>query len=110
MIGILPPNTKPLHCPPPTPAPLPHTPPPLSPPHTQVKPCLMVNKLDRLITELRLSPAEAASRLNAIVAHANMIWSAFDSEHFMREADAVLAAEQQQQQQREGGGGDADAR
>jgi translation elongation factor EF-G len=63
----------------------------------------MINKLDRLIVELRLSPAEAASRLTGIVAHANMIWSAFDSEHFMREADAVLAAEQQQQQQREGG-------
>eukprot|EP00879_Flechtneria_rotunda_P027153 GHRR01029027.1.p1 GENE.GHRR01029027.1~~GHRR01029027.1.p1 ORF type:complete len:303 (+),score=101.08 GHRR01029027.1:1-909(+) len=35
-----------------------------------------------------------------------MIWSAFTSEHFMREADAVLAAEQQQQQ-RLGGNEDA---
>lgn len=69
---------------------------------SQVKPCLMVNKLDRLITELKLSAREAAVRLNGIVAHANMIWSAFDSEHFMREADAVLAAESQQQQHREG--------
>jgi ribosome assembly protein 1 len=65
----------------------------------QVKPCLFINKMDRLILELRLPPEEAAARINAIVAHANMIWSAFDSEHFMREADAVLAAEQQQQQQ-----------
>jgi ribosome assembly protein 1 len=64
----------------------------------------MVNKLDRLITELKLSASEAAVRLTAIVAHANMIWSAFDSEHFMREADAVLASEQQQQQHREGAG------
>jgi ribosome assembly protein 1 len=63
----------------------------------------MVNKLDRLITELKLSASEAAVRLSGIVAHANMIWSAFDSEHFMREADAVLAAEQQQQQHRERG-------
>lgn len=67
-------------------------------PSWQVKPCLFINKLDRLILELKLSPGEAASRLTAIVAHANMIWSAFDSEHFMREADAVLATTQQQQQ------------
>lgn len=66
----------------------------------------MVNKLDRLITELKLSASEAAQRLNGIVAHANMIWSAFDSEHFMREADAVLAAEQQQQQQQREGAAD----
>lgn len=64
----------------------------------------MINKLDRLILELKLPAEEAAARLQAIVAHANMIWSSFDSEHFMREADAVLAAEQQQtQQQREDG-------
>ena len=56
----------------------------------QVKPCLMVNKLDRLITELKLSPSEAAQRLTSIVAHANMIWSAFDSEHFMREGYEVI--------------------
>lgn len=69
----------------------------------------MVNKLDRLITELRLSPSEAAQRLTSIVAHANMIWSAFDSEHFMREADAVLAATEQQQHREGGGcGGDGD--
>ena len=65
----------------------------------QVKPCLIINKLDRLILELKLPPEEAATRITSIVAHANMIWSAFNSEHFMREADAVLAAEQQQQQQ-----------
>jgi ribosome assembly protein 1 len=61
----------------------------------------MINKLDRLILELKLSPGEAAARLTSIVSHANMIWSAFHSEHFMREADAVLAAEQQQQQRLE---------
>ncbi|WIA32200.1 hypothetical protein OEZ86_003049 [Tetradesmus obliquus] len=76
----------------------------------KVKPCLFINKMDRLILELRLPPEEAAARITAIVAHVNMIWSAFDSEHFMREADAVLAAEQQQQQQlqqaRDGDGGD----
>lgn len=55
----------------------------------------MINKLDRLILELKLTPDEAASRITAIVAHANMIWSAFNSEHFMREADVVLATVQQ---------------
>jgi len=85
------PNTQPLH--PPT--------------DHQVKPCLMINKIDRLILELRLSPSEAAQRLTAIVHHANMIWSTFDSEAFLSEADAVLAYEQQRQAEDEesGGGG-----
>jgi translation elongation factor EF-G len=62
---------------------------------SQVKPVLFLNKVDRLILELRLPPEEAAARLSAIVSHANMVWSAFASEHFIRETDAVLAAEQQ---------------
>lgn len=33
------------------------------------------------------------NRLRDIVTHANMIWSAFASERFLREADAVLAVE-----------------
>ena len=32
-------------------------------------------------------------RLRDIVTHANMIWSAFASEKYLREADAVLALE-----------------
>ena len=54
----------------------------------------MINKIDRLILELRLSPAEAATRLAAIVTHANLVMSAFHSEKFMSEADAVLAYEE----------------
>ncbi|KIY98160.1 hypothetical protein MNEG_9798, partial [Monoraphidium neglectum] len=68
----------------------------------------MINKIDRLILELHLSPSEAAQRLAAIVHHANMIWSAFDSEAFLSEADAVLAYEQQRQAEEEAGGGDSD--
>ncbi|KAG2443951.1 hypothetical protein HXX76_002290 [Chlamydomonas incerta] len=59
----------------------------------RVRPVLMINKLDRLILELRLSPEEAYGRLRDIVTHANMIWSAFASEKYLREADAVLALE-----------------
>jgi len=63
----------------------------------KVKPTLMINKLDRLILELQLSPHEAYTHLVQIVTHANMIWSAFHSEHYMKEADAVLVYEQQRQ-------------
>lgn len=45
--------------------------------NTQVAPCLFINKIDRLILELRLTPAEAYTRLQSIVTHANMIMSAF---------------------------------
>ena len=54
----------------------------------------MINKIDRLILELRLSPEEAYGRLRDIVTHANMILSSFASERYLREADAVLAVEQ----------------
>jgi ribosome assembly protein 1 len=55
--------------------------------------CLVINKIDRLILELRLSPLEAYDRLEAIIAHVNMIVSSFQSENFLSEADAVLAHE-----------------
>ncbi|PNH11683.1 Elongation factor Tu GTP-binding domain-containing protein 1, partial [Tetrabaena socialis] len=54
---------------------------------------LVINKLDRLILELRLTPEEAYGRLRDIVTHANMVVSAFASERYLREADAVLAHE-----------------
>ena len=53
--------------------------------------CLVINKLDRLIHEVRMTPAEAFDRLQSIVTHVNMIVSAFQSEHFINEADAVVA-------------------
>jgi ribosome assembly protein 1 len=64
-----------------------------------VTPCLFINKLDRLVLELGMSPSEAAQRLFEIVSHANMVVSAFQSEKYISEADSVLAYEQQQQQQ-----------
>ncbi len=52
-------------------------------PCRQVKLCLVINKLDRLILELCLTPAEAYERLKAIVAHVNMIVSSFHSEKYI---------------------------
>ncbi len=44
-------------------------------PHTQERlgVVLVINKIDRLITELRLTTTEAYTRLKAIVAHVNLI-------------------------------------
>ena len=53
----------------------------------------MINKIDRLIQEWRMQPQEAYDRIRAIVAHVNMIVSAFQSERFISDADAVLAYE-----------------
>jgi len=43
----------------------------------------VVNKVDRLILELCLTPAEAYERLQAIIAHVNMIVSSFHSEKYI---------------------------
>ncbi|KAK9794308.1 hypothetical protein WJX73_002877 [Symbiochloris irregularis] len=59
----------------------------------KVKLCLVINKVDRLIQELHLTPMEAYERLRTIVAHANMVVSSFQSEQFLSDADAVLANE-----------------
>ena len=67
--------------------------------------CLVVNKIDRLILELRLTPEEAYQRLAAIVAHVNMIVSSFKSEKFISEADSVLAYEDKKINSGSGGGG-----
>ena len=53
----------------------------------------MINKMDRLILELGLSPQEAYLRLRGIITHVNMIVSAFQSEQHISDADAVLAHE-----------------
>ncbi|PRW32859.1 ribosomal S5 Elongation factor G III V family [Chlorella sorokiniana] len=76
----------------------------------KVKLCLVVNKIDRLILELCLTPLEAYERLKAIIAHVNMIVSSFHSEKYISEADAVLAYEEAKadgtaQRLAEGGGG-----
>lgn len=54
----------------------------------------MLNKIDRLILELRLTPQQAYERMKAIVTQVNMIISAFQSEQYMSEADAVLGLQE----------------
>lgn len=53
----------------------------------------MLNKMDRLVQELGVSPIEAYERLKQIIVHVNMIMSSFESERFLNEANAVLAHE-----------------
>ena len=53
----------------------------------------MINKVDRLVLEVGASPAEAYERMRGIVAHVNMILSAFRSEQLISDADALLATE-----------------
>jgi translation elongation factor EF-G len=64
----------------------------------------MVNKLDRLVLELRMSPGEAYARLQAVVGHCNMIWSGFESERWLSESDAVLALEAAKEAARDAAG------
>lgn len=70
----------------------------------KVKPCLVLNKLDRLILELCASPMEAYERLKQIIMDVNMIMSAFESERFINEANAVLAYEDAKDAAREENG------
>lgn len=55
--------------------------------------CLVINKMDRLIHEVKLTPDEAHTRMRGIITHVNMILSAFQSEQHISDADAVLAHE-----------------
>ncbi len=55
--------------------------------------CLVINKMDRLVVEVGMSPDEAYERVKAIVGRVNMIVSAFTSEKFISDADGVLNAQ-----------------
>ena len=51
--------------------------------HEKLKPILVLNKMDRLITELMLSPVEAHQHLNKILEQVNAIMGTFFSEQVM---------------------------
>uniref|UniRef100_A0A453LPX7 Tr-type G domain-containing protein n=1 Tax=Aegilops tauschii subsp. strangulata TaxID=200361 RepID=A0A453LPX7_AEGTS len=53
----------------------------------RLRPCLVLNKLDRLITELHLTPAEAYTRLHRILADVNSIYSALRSHSYFSGTD-----------------------
>ncbi|KAK9116001.1 hypothetical protein Sjap_014948 [Stephania japonica] len=57
----------------------------------KVTPCLVLNKIDRLIYELKLSPMEAYIRLQRIVHEVNGIVSAYKSEKYLSDVDSILA-------------------
>ncbi|KAG4927594.1 hypothetical protein JHK85_054080 [Glycine max] len=57
----------------------------------RLTPCLVLNKLDRLITELKLTPSEAYTRLLRIVHEVNGIVSAYKSEKYLTDVDSLLA-------------------
>ncbi|KAL8218366.1 hypothetical protein R6Q57_021739 [Mikania cordata] len=57
----------------------------------KLTPCLVLNKIDRLIVELKLSPMEAYNRLQRIVHEVNGIISAYKSEKYLSDVDSILA-------------------
>ncbi|KAM1034757.1 hypothetical protein TB2_037547 [Malus domestica] len=57
----------------------------------KLMPCLVLNKIDRLISELKLSPMEAYTRLLCIVHKVNWIFSAYKSEKYLSDVDAILS-------------------
>ncbi|KAF7833788.1 elongation factor-like GTPase 1 [Senna tora] len=57
----------------------------------KLSPCLVLNKIDRLISELKLSPMEAYTRLLRIVHEVNGIVSAYKSEKYLSDVDSILA-------------------
>lgn len=58
----------------------------------RVKPILVLNKIDRLITELKLTPIEAYHHLTRVLEQANAVMATFYSEHVMREDAARYTA------------------
>jgi len=58
----------------------------------RLKPCLVFNKLDRLIVELGYDPREAYERMRALLNDVNGLMSAFESEKFISQADTFLSA------------------
>ncbi|EEF46662.1 translation elongation factor, putative [Ricinus communis] len=58
----------------------------------KLSPCLVLNKIDRLICELKLSPMEAYNRLLRIVHEVNGIMSAYKSEKYLSDVDSILSA------------------
>ncbi|CAK7329255.1 unnamed protein product [Dovyalis caffra] len=57
----------------------------------KLTPCLVLNKIDRLICELKMSPMEAYNRLLKIVHEVNGIMSAYRSEKYLSDVDSIRA-------------------
>ncbi|VFR03558.1 unnamed protein product [Cuscuta campestris] len=59
----------------------------------KVTPCLVLNKIDRLISELKMSPMEAHTRLQRIVHDVNGIVSAYKAEKYLSDVDSLLSVQ-----------------
>ncbi|KAL5710905.1 hypothetical protein ACHQM5_021414 [Ranunculus cassubicifolius] len=57
----------------------------------KLTPCLVINKIDRLIVELKLSPMEAYEQLLRIVHEVNSIMSGYKSEKYLSDINSLLA-------------------
>ncbi|KMZ67546.1 Elongation factor Tu family protein [Zostera marina] len=57
----------------------------------KLTPCLVLNKIDRLITELKLSPMEAYMKLQRIIHDVNGIVSGFKSVKYLSDVDLFIA-------------------
>jgi translation elongation factor EF-G len=55
----------------------------------RVVPCLVINKMDRLVTELGLAPEAAYDRLERIVQDANGVIASLASVEFLQTADTL---------------------
>ena len=64
----------------------------------RVRPCLVVNKIDRLVLEQQLDPGEAHERLRQIVQEANNIVSEFESEIDIELQDTAAAGTDEQEE------------
>ncbi|KAL6194728.1 hypothetical protein ACLB2K_035804 [Fragaria x ananassa] len=53
--------------------------------------CLVINKIDRLISELAMSPSEAYVRLLRIVSEVNNIVSGFKSVKYLNDVDGIVS-------------------
>ncbi|XP_057535013.1 uncharacterized protein LOC130813243 isoform X1 [Amaranthus tricolor] len=58
----------------------------------KLTPCLVLNKIDRLICELKMTPMEAYTRLWKIVLEVNSIVSGYKSEKYLSDIDSILAS------------------
>ena len=56
----------------------------------RLKPCLVFNKLDRLIVELGYSPLETYEKIRGLIHEVNGLMSAFESEKFISRVDTFL--------------------
>ncbi|KAL9238672.1 hypothetical protein vseg_013064 [Gypsophila vaccaria] len=57
----------------------------------KLTPCLVLNKIDRLVYELKMTPMEAYNRLLRIVHEVNNIMSGYKSEKYLSDVDSILA-------------------